>query len=80
MTDGASQSVHTMMRLLLRSESDALLTPIPQYPLYSATLCLYGGTLLPYYLDEDAGWGLNLDELKRQTAHVCPLTPPTQCS
>jgi hypothetical protein len=26
-----------------------------QYPLYSATLCLYGGTLVPYELDEDAG-------------------------
>ncbi len=37
LTDGASQGVHAMMRLLLRDEKDAVLTPIPQYPLYSVT-------------------------------------------
>lgn len=35
LTDGASQGVHAMMRLLLRDEHDAVLVPIPQYPLYS---------------------------------------------
>ena len=35
LTDGASQGVHAMMRLLLRDEMDAILVPIPQYPLYS---------------------------------------------
>lgn len=35
LTDGASQGVHAMMRLLLRDEKDAILVPIPQYPLYS---------------------------------------------
>lgn len=35
LTDGASQGVHAMMRLLLRNEKDAILVPIPQYPLYS---------------------------------------------
>jgi alanine transaminase len=81
MTDGASQSVHTMMRLLLRSEHDAILTPIPQYPLYSATLCLYGGTLLPYYLNEEAGWGLDIEDLQRQTENVRSLAPalPVTC-
>lgn len=41
--------------MLIRSPTDAFLVPIPQYPLYSATLCLYGGQLVPYELDEDAG-------------------------
>jgi aspartate/methionine/tyrosine aminotransferase len=39
---------------------DAVLVPIPQYPLYSATLALYGGTLLPYYLQEEKGWALDV--------------------
>ena len=43
MSDGASQSVHALMRALIRDENDAVLVPIPQYPLYSATLALYGG-------------------------------------
>ena len=33
--------------------------PIPQYPLYSATLTLYGGQQIGYYLDEENGWQLN---------------------
>lgn len=44
-----------MMEMLIRCPTDAFLVPIPQYPLYSATLCLYGGQLVPYELDEDAG-------------------------
>jgi len=28
---------------------------------------LYGGTLVPYYMDEETGWSLNLDHLKKQT-------------
>jgi aspartate/methionine/tyrosine aminotransferase len=53
--DGASPAVHYMTEMLVRNPSDAFLVPIPQYPLYSATLCLYGGQLVPYELDEDAG-------------------------
>ncbi|CAK0772104.1 hypothetical protein CVIRNUC_003929 [Coccomyxa viridis] len=67
LTDGASQGVHAMMRLLLRDDKDAILVPIPQYPLYSATLALYGGHLLPYYLHEETGWSLSVDDLKSQT-------------
>ncbi|KAJ6711843.1 ALANINE AMINOTRANSFERASE 2 [Salix purpurea] len=58
LTDGASPAVHLMMQLLIRSEKDGILCPIPQYPLYSASIALRGGTLVPYYLDEAAGWGL----------------------
>lgn len=28
-------------------------------------IALYGGELVPYYLDEDNGWSLDIDELKR---------------
>jgi len=33
--------------------------PIPQYPLYSASLSLYGGRQIDYYLDEANHWQLN---------------------
>jgi len=42
LTDGASAAVNYLMRILIRDEKDAILVPIPQYPLYSATLSLYG--------------------------------------
>ncbi|KAL1367204.1 hypothetical protein HN51_021249 [Arachis hypogaea] len=66
LTDGASPAVHMMMQLLLRSEKDGILCPIPQYPLYSASIALHGGSLVPYYLDEATGWGLEISELKKQ--------------
>jgi aspartate/methionine/tyrosine aminotransferase len=38
--------VHLMMQLLIRNEKDGILCPIPQYPLYSASIALHGGTLV----------------------------------
>lgn len=38
--------VHMMMQLLLGSEKDGILCPIPQYPLYSASIAMHGGTLV----------------------------------
>lgn len=39
--------------------------PIPQYPIYSATIDLLGGHQVGYYLDEKRGWDLNMKELER---------------
>lgn len=44
--------------------------PIPQYPLYTATLALCNGRPVPYYLDEESGWGLSLKELERSLAEA----------
>lgn len=45
---------------MIKDADDAFLVPIPQYPLYSAALTLYGGTLIPYYLDEAQNWGIDV--------------------
>ncbi len=68
---GASPGVHMWLKTLIRNRNDCVLTPIPQYPLYSACLELYNGTLLPYYLDEERGWALSIPELKNQVETVC---------
>lgn len=39
--------------------------PIPQYPLYSASIRLLGGAQIGYYLDEESNWGLSAKELDR---------------
>lgn len=39
-----------MMQLLIRSKNDGILCPIPQYPLYSASIALHGGTLVRLHL------------------------------
>lgn len=41
------------------------MTPIPQYPLYSATLAEYGLVQVGYFLNEQQGWSLEESELER---------------
>eukprot|EP00906_Rhabdomonas_costata_P032981 RCo046437 len=64
LTSGASKAVMLMLNLLIRDAQDGVLVPIPQYPLYSASVVRFGGTLLGYDLDEDAGWGLDLRAIR----------------
>lgn len=59
LTDGASKGVQSVLTLLLKNPNDGVMIPIPQYPLYSATLTLYGGKQIGYYLDEENSWQLN---------------------
>lgn len=59
LTDGASKGAQAVLMALLRSSHDGVLIPIPQYPLYSATLALYGGRPIGYYLDEENRWQLD---------------------
>lgn len=77
LTDGASPGVQAWVRASLRDKSDGLMIPIPQYPLYSATIPLYGGTAVPYYLNEEEGWSLSVDELKRayEAADAAKVNP-----
>jgi len=68
LTDGASKGVQSALRLLIADEKDGILIPIPQYPLYSATITLYGGAAVGYHLDEANGWKLSLASLERSIA------------
>lgn len=66
LSDGASPSVQRCLQLLIRPNSgDAIMIPIPQYPLYSATITLLGGNQADYFLDEGRGWSMTPVELKR---------------
>lgn len=64
LTNGASEGINKILQLLIRNEKDGILIPIPQYPLYSATLSLLGGTPIPYYLDESSDWSFDIDNLQ----------------
>jgi aspartate/methionine/tyrosine aminotransferase len=61
--DGASKTVQLALRTLISGSADGIMVPIPQYPLYSATITLYGGRQVPYYLDEDHDWCLSREHL-----------------
>lgn len=68
LTDGASVGVRLFLNTLIRNQKDCVLVPIPQYPLYSASIALYGGNLMGYYLDEEASWSMRLQKIKKQVA------------
>lgn len=63
LTQGASAGVQTLLSMLTENEHTGIMIPIPQYPLYSATLALYGATPVNYYLDESTGWSLDVKQL-----------------
>ena len=64
LTDGASKGAQSVLLALLRRPTDGVMIPIPQYPLYSASLALYGGQMVGYYLDEERGWQPDLEVLE----------------
>lgn len=64
LTDGASEGAKAVLELLISNSKDGIMIPIPQYPLYSATIKRCGGTQVNYYPDEDDDWSLNIDNLE----------------
>jgi aspartate/methionine/tyrosine aminotransferase len=64
LTDGASKGVQSVLRILISDERDGIMIPIPQYPLYSATITLYGGAQVPYHLIERSEWRLSRESLE----------------
>ncbi|MEI7880946.1 MAG: aminotransferase class I/II-fold pyridoxal phosphate-dependent enzyme [bacterium] len=64
LTDGASKGVQAILEIMISSPHDGIMVSIPQYPLYSATITMYGGRRVDYYLDEATGWKLTLGQLE----------------
>ncbi|CAO3637264.1 unnamed protein product [Cunninghamella echinulata] len=65
LTQGASAGVSNVIQILTQNSDSGFLIPIPQYPLYSATLSLVNATQVPYYLNESKNWGLDVSDLKK---------------
>ncbi len=64
-TTGASEAVDVCLTALL-NPGENVLTPAPDYPLYSAVLCKTGAELNTYYLNEEDGWQPDLDDLEKK--------------
>ena len=69
-TSGASEAVDVCLTALL-NPGDEILTPCPDYPLYSAVLAKLGIEITTYFLNEDDGWQPDLVDLgtKDHSAH-----------
>src|SRR3984957_15472866 len=69
-TSGVSETVDLCISALVNPGED-ILTPKPDYPLYSAVLCKLGITLNPYDLAEEDAWQPELADIERKiTSHT----------
>ena len=63
MTAGASEAVDICLTALV-NPGENILTPCPEYPLYSAVLAKLGIPLNPYQLDEGADWEPDIEDME----------------
>lgn len=61
---GASSGVNTLLNVICNSPDAGVLVPIPQYPLYTATLSLLNAHCVPYLLEEEQAWGTNVKAIR----------------
>jgi alanine transaminase len=66
LTNGASTGIELILTTVISSMMDAIMIPIPQYPIYSALIEKLGGRQVGYQLDETKGWAATLEELEFQ--------------
>ena len=64
-TSGASEAVDLCLTALLNA-GENVLTPSPDYPLYSAVLAKCGARPNTYYLNEEDGWQPDLEDIARK--------------
>jgi len=64
-TNGASEAVDTCLTALL-NPGENVLTPSPDYPLYSAVICKTAAELNTYDLNEEDGWQPDLGDIRRK--------------
>lgn len=79
LSTGASESVRSVLNLLnvcKDGKPSGVMIPIPQYPLYSATLAEYGIHQVNYYLDEENDWSLSIEELERALREAKKVSNP----
>ena len=69
--NGASELITMSMNALLNA-GDEILVPAPDYPLWTASVSLSGGTPVHYMCDEQAGWTPDLTDIERK------ITPNTK--
>ena len=63
--NGVSEMITMSMQALLNN-GDEILVPAPDYPLWTASVSLVGGTPIHYMCDEQADWNPDIDDIKKK--------------
>ncbi len=65
MGNGVSELIVMCMQALL-NDGDEFLIPAPDYPLWTASVALAGGSPIHYVCDEDNDWQPSIEDIKRK--------------
>ncbi|KAM9501905.1 alanine aminotransferase 2-like [Clarias gariepinus] len=68
MTSGSQKALIMVLKLLVLSEGSlktGVLSPVPSYSTFNMAVEAQGGIVVPYYLSEEQGWSIQLEELCR---------------
>ncbi|KAK6011177.1 aminotransferase, class I/II [Ostertagia ostertagi] len=68
LSGGASEAIRNVLKMFIRrgaQKQTGIMIPIPQYPLYSATVEEFGLGQVGYFLHEETNWSLEESELER---------------
>ncbi len=63
--NGVSELINLSMSALL-NDSDEILVPAPDYPLWTACVTLAGGKVVHYLCDEEAEWYPDMDDIRKK--------------
>lgn len=76
--NGASELIVMSMQALINN-GDEVLIPAPDYPLWTAAVCLSGGRAVHYMCDESSDWYPDIDDIKSkisdQTRGIVLINP-----
>lgn len=87
LSGGASESIRNVLKMFINkndSKKNGIMIPIPQYPLYSATIEEFNLGQIGYFLNEENGWALSEAELERSLSEnkegynvkaICVINP-----
>lgn len=64
LTGGASAAVSYLIQVLSSDEKAGFLIPIPQYPLYTASIALNNAVPIGYFLNEEKEWATDPDQIR----------------
>lgn len=70
--NGVSELIFQSIQALLNT-GDEMLLPAPNYPLWTAEVSLFGGNVVHYLCDKQAGWFLDLDDIISKRSPHAPV-------
>ncbi|GAB0095957.1 alanine aminotransferase 1 [Sergentomyia squamirostris] len=73
---GAIKNILALFHATIDGKRSGVMVPIPQYPLYSATISEFDLQQVEYYLDESKKWGLDIGELERSVKEARKVCVP----